>query len=141
MYCKKCGKEYPKDKKVCKTCGIALTSGKSPDKKDKSNLKIIIAGCAVLAAIVLLFVIIGFGGMLPQQLKGVWYDKSGLMGTVEFEPGGKVKWNSGAGNSMASYSYNAGSGEGVITLPGEENGHAFTCDGSALILDGVTYTK
>jgi predicted nucleic acid-binding Zn ribbon protein len=136
MYCRKCGKDYPKSRKVCKECGTALTPGKSPGKKNKSNTKMIVIGGSILAIILAFFLIIGVGGMLPQQLKGTWRDQGGLMGTVEFKPGGVVEWSAG---SDSTYSYNAGTGQGTITADG--GAHPFTCDGNTLILDGATYIK
>jgi hypothetical protein len=67
MYCKKCGKEYKKDKKVCKDCGIALTQGKVPDKKGNSNKTFIIAGIVIFVVIIAFFLIVGLGGTTPNQ--------------------------------------------------------------------------
>lgn len=67
MYCKKCGKDYKKNKKVCKDCGIALTPGKSPGKKGDSNKKFIIIGIAVFVVIVAFFLIVGLSGILSNQ--------------------------------------------------------------------------
>ncbi len=136
MYCRKCGKDFKKNKKVCNDCGTALTPGKSPGKKNNSNKRMMIIGGSILAVILAVFLIIGVGGMLPQQLKGTWRDQSGLMGTVEFKPGGVVEWGTG---SDATYSFNAGTGQGTITAGG--GAHSFTCDGNTLILDGATYIK
>jgi uncharacterized membrane protein YvbJ len=67
MYCKKCGKDYPKTKKVCKECGIALTQGQSPGKRGNSNKKLIIIGIAIFVVIVAFFLIVGLGGIFPNQ--------------------------------------------------------------------------
>ncbi len=67
MYCKKCGKEYKKDKKVCKDCGIALTPGKSPEKRGSSNKTFIIVGIIVFIVIVAFFLIVGLGGATPAK--------------------------------------------------------------------------
>lgn len=67
MYCKKCGKDYKKTKKVCKECGIALTPGRSPGKKGNNNKKFIIIGIAIFAVIIAFFLIVGLSGLFPAQ--------------------------------------------------------------------------
>lgn len=141
MYCKKCGKDYPKNKKICKDCGIALTPGKSPGSRKNSDKRMLIIGCSVLLVIIAVFLIIGLGGMLPQQLKGTWYDQAGVAGTIEFKPGGSVQWTASGALNGGNYSYNGGTGEGSIKLQDQENAHKFTCDGTTLTMDNVTYTK
>ena len=60
MYCKKCGKDYPKAKKVCSDCGIALVSGKSPaGRKPKTNKAIFFVFGAIVVALVAVFLILG----------------------------------------------------------------------------------
>jgi predicted nucleic acid-binding Zn ribbon protein len=141
MYCKKCGKDYPKNKKTCKDCGIALTPGKSPGNKKSSNLRMIIVGASVLVVILAVFLIIGLGGMLPEKLKGTWYDTSGITGTIEFAPSGAMNWRSFGKTSSGNYSYNGGTGEGSLKLSNEDKTHTFTCDGTTLTMDKMTYTK
>ncbi len=68
MYCKKCGKDYKKGKKVCSDCGIALTPGTSPGKRGKnSNKTFIIVGIIIFAVIIAFFLIVGLGGTPPAQ--------------------------------------------------------------------------
>jgi len=60
MYCKQCGKDYPKNKKVCSDCGAALLTGTSPaSRKHKVNKTIIIAFSAIVVAIIAVFLILG----------------------------------------------------------------------------------
>ena len=141
MYCKKCGKDYKKNKKVCDDCSIALTPGKSPGSKKRGDKKMLIIGCAVLVVLIAAFLIIGLGGMLPEQLKGSWRDQAGIGGTVEFKPGGNVQWTASGELHNGSYSYNGATGEGSIKLAGIEKVHEFTCDGATLNMNRITYTK
>lgn len=143
MYCKKCGKDYPKTKKVCKDCGIALTPGISPGKKTKSNKGFIITGIVVLVVITAVFLIIGLGGMVPKQLDGVWSwsDQSGLSSTLEFKSAGAVEWKISEIPTSGSYTYNESTGEGNVYTGANKTAHAFTCNGTTLVIDGNTYTK
>ena len=60
MYCKKCGKDYPKTKKVCNDCGIALVNGTSPaTRKRKMNMGVIIVFGVLVVAVIAVFLILG----------------------------------------------------------------------------------
>jgi uncharacterized membrane protein YvbJ len=60
MYCKKCGKDYPKNKKVCPDCGVALLTGSSPaNRKHKVNKVAIIIFSVIVVAVIALFLILG----------------------------------------------------------------------------------
>ncbi len=62
MYCKKCGSEYPKTKKVCSDCGIALVNGAAPSSRErKFNKAPIVVFGAVIVILVAVFLIIGLG--------------------------------------------------------------------------------
>lgn len=60
MYCKQCAKDYPKTKKVCKDCGIALVPGTSPiTRKRKANKGVIIVFGVLVVAVIAVFLILG----------------------------------------------------------------------------------
>jgi len=60
MYCKKCGKNYPKNKKVCPDCGLALLPGSSPaSRKHKINKAAIIVFGVIVVALIAVFLILG----------------------------------------------------------------------------------
>ena len=60
MYCKSCGKDYPKNKKVCSDCGVALLTGSSPASRDhKVNKVAIIVFGVIVVAIIAVFLILG----------------------------------------------------------------------------------
>lgn len=145
MYCKKCGKDYPKDKKICKDCGIALSPGHphSPDKNSK--LRFIIICCVVGALILAAFLIIGIPSVIAHQeelnlnkIKGTWYDQAGSRGIIQFEEGGKAKWTEWLIFDN-EYQYTYDGQNGTLSLNGQE--FKFTCDGTTLSVDGATFTK
>jgi predicted nucleic acid-binding Zn ribbon protein len=60
MYCKKCGKEYPKTKKVCSDCGMALMNGTAPSsRKQKVNKVPMIVFGGIVVVLIAVFLIIG----------------------------------------------------------------------------------
>jgi predicted nucleic acid-binding Zn ribbon protein len=60
MYCKQCGKDYPKNKKVCSDCGVALLTGTSPaSRKRKVNKAVFIVFGVIVVAIIAVFLILG----------------------------------------------------------------------------------
>lgn len=60
MYCKKCGKDYPKTKKVCNDCGMALVTGSSPSgRKRKTNKVVYIVFGIIVVALIAVFLIVG----------------------------------------------------------------------------------
>lgn len=60
MYCKKCGKSYPKAKKVCADCGLALVNGVNPNTRNEKLKKgPIIIFSVLVVVIVAVFLILG----------------------------------------------------------------------------------
>jgi hypothetical protein len=60
MYCKKCGKDYPKNKKVCPDCKFALVPGSSPaSRTQKVNKTVIIVFGVIVVALIAVFLILG----------------------------------------------------------------------------------
>ncbi|MGI5848536.1 MAG: hypothetical protein ACOX8Q_00460 [Christensenellales bacterium] len=143
MYCKKCGKDYPKEKRVCKDCGIALTPGVSPVSKKRGIKRMLIIGSAMIVIVVAVFLIIGLGGMVPSKLKGTWYETTGLGGTLEFKPYGVLQYKIMGHESEGSYQYDGAIEEGNMTrqIGNEPRVSEFTCDGITIELDGATFTK
>ncbi len=141
MYCKNCGKEYPKEKKICKDCKIALTPGTSPASANKGvNKKFIIIGVVLAAAVIALFLIIGLSGMVPADLKGEWYETTGMGGMLEFMPNGELSYNIFGEDKVGSYEYNSASKKGKLALDEKEMAD-FTCDGVTIEMDGAKYTR
>lgn len=60
MYCKKCGKSYKKEKKVCDDCGLALVNGTPPSAREQKIKKgpVIVFG-ALVVVIVAVFLLFG----------------------------------------------------------------------------------
>lgn len=60
MYCKKCGKNYPKNRKVCPDCGLALLPGVSPaSREQKINKTVLIVFGVIVVAFIAVFLILG----------------------------------------------------------------------------------
>lgn len=63
MYCKKCGKDYPKSKKICSDCGLALVPGTSPANRERKINKVpIIVFGVIVVALITVFLILGLSG-------------------------------------------------------------------------------
>ncbi|MDD5016843.1 MAG: hypothetical protein PHO15_01935 [Eubacteriales bacterium] len=143
MYCKKCGKEYPNNRKTCKECGIILSPGASPIMNKKRNRRMVIIGGAVFAVIVAVFLIIGLTGKVPSELKGTWYDTTGWGGMLDFKPSGVVIHTLYGEESENTYTFDSALGQGVITATDSDGTTKsnFTCDGTTIDMDGVVFTK
>jgi len=60
MYCKKCGKNYPKNRKVCPDCGLALLPGVSLASREfKINKTTLIVFGVIVVVLIAVFLIIG----------------------------------------------------------------------------------
>ncbi len=60
MYCKKCGKEYPKTKKICSECKIALVNGTAPSSREyKFNKVPVVIFSVIVVVLVAVFLIVG----------------------------------------------------------------------------------
>ena len=143
MYCKKCGKDYPKNKKVCKDCGAALVPGTSPTSKHHKNRGMIIGAIVGIVVVISVFLIIGLTGMVPADLKGTWYETTGMGGTLEFKASGVLAYTIYGDEGEGTYEYNSATGEGSLSrMSGDEEVEfTFTCDGTTITMDDVIYTK
>ena len=143
MYCKKCGKDYPKEKKVCKDCGVALTPGVSPKTKNTARSRMLIISGAVVVVVVAVFLIIGLGGMVPSALQGTWYETTGMGGTLEFKSYGELESVVFGVAYSGTYQFDSATQQGTITraITDEEGNMEFTCDGTTLEVSGATFTK
>ncbi len=138
MYCRKCGVNYKKDKKVCPRCGSALQKGEWKENKTSRLKKIIIIACAVAILVVALFLTIFFIGRVPPKLAGTWYEVTGI-GYLEFRPNNVVLVTTSGYTSEGTYAFDNAKGEGTLTSYGEEE--TLTCDGVTLHWGGTTMTK
>lgn len=145
MYCKQCGKNYPKSKRLCKDCGIALVQGTSPEsKKTKIKKDAIISACVAAVVVVAVFLIIGLTGMVPSDVKGTWYETSGYGGIMEFEPNGVLGVTAMGELSKGTYTYDSALKQGEISVAlftDEQTDLEFTFDDSKIEMDGMTYTN
>jgi len=141
MYCKKCGKNYPKEKKVCSSCGIVLSPGDSPVDPAKKRKRLLIAAAAVAVVFVAVFLYVGLTGMVPSALKGTWYDQAGQAGTLNFKPSGELQYNVGGTDGKGTYTFDSTTGKGTLAYTGLKMEPAeFTCDGAQIIMDEMVFT-
>lgn len=137
MYCKKCLKEYPKNKKTCKDCGIALTPGHPKSTNENSRRRTLIIAGLLVVAIIAVFLIIGIQSLNYQAIKGSWYDTGSKIGSIVFNESGTAKWIQNGAQTDCQYVFDGY--KGTITRNGEK--HDFTCDGGTLTIDGVKLLK
>lgn len=139
MYCKKCKINVKKDRKVCPHCGQALVPGEVKADKTKRMRNIIIIASAVAVAVIALFLFIFLFGRVPSELKGTWYETTG-MGYMDFKPNGVVIMTSmETQKTPGTYSFDSATDTGTLTLNGSEN--TFTCDGTTMDWQGSILTK
>lgn len=138
MYCKKCGVNYKKDKKICPRCGQALQKGKSRQDESSRIKKIAVIACAAAALVVAFFLVIFFIGRIPPKLMGTWYEVGGY-GYLEFKPNGVVTLTSSGYSKDCTYTFDNTKGEGTLTFNNEQD--TLTCDGVTLHWGDTMLTK
>jgi|GEM_PF-2538117 hypothetical protein len=138
MYCKKCGINYKKDKKVCSRCGLALQPGEFKQDNAPRRRKIIIIACSAALVVIAFFAVIFFTGRVPPKLLGTWYEVNGY-GYMEFKPRGVMTYYGSGNESSGTYAFNNETGEGTIVYHDEED--TLTCDGTTLSWGGSVMTK
>ncbi len=83
-------------------------------------------------------------GSSPQNIKGLWYDKAGIAGTLEFKEGGVVTLALSEKVYNGTYSFDSEKGEGKIKIDDTDAiESSFTLSEGKLIVDNgaVIYTK
>lgn len=78
-----------------------------------------------------------------NNILGLWYDKAGLAGTIEFKKDGVVTLSIMGISLDGTYTFDTEKGVGTLTLSfaGEEQSVDFTCSDGELNIDGSIYTK
>ena len=143
MYCSKCGRNYPKNKKVCSDCGTALVPGTSPrSRQKKTNWKLIIISSTVFVVVVAFFLIVGLMGRVPAKVRGTWYGSTGMGGIFKFQPDSVVDYTVNS-TYEGTYSFNSETEEGtmILTINDQTNEYEFTSNGETLEMGGLSYTK
>ena len=144
MYCKQCGREY-KNEKLCKKCGIVLSTGASPAAGKRKRRNILIATGAACVVIVAVFLIIGLTGMVPSQIKGQWYESEGLGGMIEFMPGGIYEVTVFGSTVQGAYTFNGATNEGTLHVknPNDQSDAVttFVYKGDTLEMDDMVFTR
>lgn len=138
MYCKKCNINVKKDKKVCPRCGTALVPGEVKGNPAKRLRNIVIIASAVAVAVIALFLGVFLAGRVPPELKGTWYETTG-MGYSVFKPNGVIIMTAMENETEGSYSFNSTTDQGTVTIDGDTS--TFTCDGTTIDWEGSILTK
>ncbi|MFA5676380.1 MAG: zinc ribbon domain-containing protein [Christensenellales bacterium] len=152
MFCTKCGKNIEDTSEFCIHCGAKMEGqpaqpqyapAQTPAKKSNKGLIIgLVAGAAVIAIVLILVLVILPGG--SSAVIGKWYDADGY-GTIEFLSGGKCKKSTMGFEFDATYTFDAGSGKGKITMSfmgmTETTGFTLEDDNVLSAEDGTKYTK
>ena len=142
MYCKSCNKDYPKNTKLCKKCGIALVPGSAPSEDKGINKKVFIIGGIVAVLVIAAFLLVGLLGMVSEDIKGRWYEVNGYDYEYEFLTFNKLEY-SGIGEILTgSYTYDAKTKTGVLSS--DELGvvdREFTYDNATITMGPSIFTR
>jgi hypothetical protein len=98
--------------------------------------KSIIVSFVLLAVLVIAFA--GCGSP-ANDVSGLWYESTGIAGTLEFKSGGVVSANIMGMSIDGTYTFDASSGKGTLTLM--ETDSDFELKDSKLTMDGSEYTR
>ena len=133
MLCKQCGSPNQEGSQFCMKCGASLdTSHPAKPKGKKPGLVagLIAGGILLIAAAVVLFLL--FTGV--ASVSGPWHsDLSNQM--LRFHDDGTVVVRTAQGDSEATYVFDKGKGEGVISIGGVAV--SFTVAGDRLTLNSI----
>ena len=142
MYCKECGKEYPKKSKMCKKCGIALSGGAAPITKNTKSKKVIIISVVVGLLVAAALLTVGLVGLVPDKITGTWYEVTGNGPVFEFKSFGKLIYSSAIINGEGTYQFDNATGLGMVDMQNEDfPPKEFTCDGATLEWDSMTFSR
>ncbi|MBT3319053.1 MAG: hypothetical protein HN389_04695 [Clostridia bacterium] len=142
MYCKSCNKDYPKNTKLCKKCGIALVPGQAPIEEKGVNKKVFIIGGIVAVLVIAAFLLVGLLGMVPADVKGTWYEINGYDYEYEFLPFGKIEYSGHKETFTGTYMYDEETGTGIISSdePDIED-REFTLDNATITMGPSIFTR
>lgn len=93
----------------------------------------------VILIVALVVIVTAFAACTPaNSVNGLWYDKAGLLGTMEFKSGGVVTMTMMGVPLDGTYTFDAAKGEGTITIAGQEG--TFTLADGLINMDSQVYT-
>ncbi len=98
----------------------------------------------VFLFVALIMVVAIFAACGPaNSVNGLWYDKAGLTGTMEFKSGGVVTMTMMGMPFDGKYTFDAAKSTGTITLSlgDQEQTTDFTLKDGLIDVDGQTYTR
>jgi hypothetical protein len=94
---------------------------------------------SLITLLVVLVVVVAGCGASANSVSGLWYDESGVTGTLEFKSGDVVSASIMGITLDGKYTFDAATGKGTITLMDSES--EFELKDGKLSLDGSTYTR
>ncbi len=142
MYCKSCNKDYPKNTKLCKKCGVALVPGQAPAEDKGINKKVFIIGGIVAALIAAAFLLVGLLGMVPADIKGTWYEINGYDYEYEFLTFDKIEYNGHGETYTGTYVYDNKTKTGIISSDEQDVAdREFTFDNATITMGSSIFTR
>jgi hypothetical protein len=90
--------------------------------------------------VVLVAVFAGCGAP-ANSINGLWYETTGLAGTMEFKSGGVVSLQMMGMSIDGTYKFDAASGKGTIKIEEDESESEFELKDGKINLEGMTYTR
>lgn len=142
MYCKSCNKDYPKNTKLCKKCGVALIPGQAPIEDKGINKRVFIIGGVVAALVIAAFLLVGLLGMVPADIKGTWYEVTGFDYSYEFLTFGKIEYSGNGKTYTGTYKYDRKTKTGVVSSDEQDvSDREFTFDNATITMDEAVFTR
>lgn len=95
----------------------------------------------ILLFVLLAVLVVAFAacGAPANDVSGLWYESTGLAGTMEFKSGGVVSATMMGVSVDGTYTFDTASGKGTIKMMDEES--SFELKDGKLNMEGMTYTR
>lgn len=98
----------------------------------------------VILFVALVIIVAAFAACGPANaLNGLWYEKTGYAGTMEFKSGGVVTMKAMGVSIDGTYTFDAAKNEGTITISaaGQEGTTDFTLSNGEINIESAVYTR
>lgn len=99
----------------------------------------------VVLFVLLAVLVVAFAGCgapaNDNDISGLWYETTGLAGTLEFKSGGVVSLQTKSMSIDGTYKFDAATGKGTIIFSEDESESDFELKDGKINLDGMIYTR
>ncbi|MGE5493861.1 MAG: hypothetical protein ACM3S4_00940 [Burkholderiales bacterium] len=97
----------------------------------------------VVLFVLLAVLVVAFAGCgaPANDISGLWYETTGLAGTLEFKSGGVVSLQMMGMSIDGTYKFDAATGKGTIIFTEDESESDFELKDGKINLDGMIYTR